>query len=51
MLVATRRIGVGDLVISEQAKANVNDALNNNRLSYGPWTKQFERRCVSDSLR
>jgi perosamine synthetase len=42
--VATKRLGVGDVRISETAKANVLDALINNRLSYGKWSRQFERR-------
>jgi dTDP-4-amino-4,6-dideoxygalactose transaminase len=36
------RIGVGEVRLSDQAKRNVNDALDNNRLSYGKFTKQFE---------
>jgi len=36
------KIGVGDVRISERARANVLDALDNNRLSYGPYTKRFE---------
>lgn len=43
MTVATRRkIGVGDVVITDQAKANVYEVLNNNRLTYGPYSKRFE---------
>lgn len=38
------RIGVGEVRISAQARANVLDALDTNRLSYGKWTKQLERR-------
>ncbi len=38
------RIGVGEVKISEQAKSNVLQALNNNRLSYGPYSRQFEQR-------
>lgn len=38
------RIGVGEVKLSQQSILNVNDALANNRLSYGPYTKQFERR-------
>ena len=45
MTVETRtRIGVGEVRISAQARANVLDVLDNNRLSYGKWTQQFERR-------
>lgn len=44
MISNKRKIGVGDVVITERAKANVLDALNRNRLSRGYWTKQFERR-------
>lgn len=36
-------IGVGTLNISAKAKAYVMDALNNNRLSYGPYCRRFER--------
>lgn len=36
-------IGVGTLNISPRAKALVMEALNNNRLSYGPFMKRFER--------
>lgn len=36
-------IGVGTLNISEKAKAYVNQALNNNRLSYGPFLRKFEQ--------
>ena len=38
------KIGVGDVRISEAAKANVNKALDDNRLSYGPFSREFERR-------
>jgi perosamine synthetase len=37
-----KTIGVGTLNISDKAKEYVNQALNNNRLSYGPFLKQFE---------
>ena len=37
-----RRLGVGDLVISDRAKELVNQALNNNRLSYGALHKRLE---------
>jgi perosamine synthetase len=43
-LTATRRIGVGDVRVNDKGRANVLDALLNNRLSYGPYSKQFERR-------
>lgn len=35
-------IGVGTLKLNERAKALVLEALNNNRLSYGPMTQRFE---------
>jgi perosamine synthetase len=38
------RIGVGEVRLSQQAILNVNEALANNRLSYGPFTRQFEKR-------
>lgn len=38
------RIGVGDVKLSQQAILNVNEVLAADRLSYGPWTRQFERR-------
>ena len=38
------KIGIGDVRISDAAKANVQNALDSNRLSYGPWTRQFEQR-------
>lgn len=38
------RIGVGEVRLSQQAILNVNEALANNRLSYGKFSKQFERR-------
>lgn len=44
VLAATRRLGVGDVVITDRAKQNVMAALDANRLTYGPWTRQFERR-------
>lgn len=37
-----RKIGVGTVLISEQAKKNVMEALNANRLSYGPFLSRFE---------
>ncbi len=36
------KISVGSLKISEKAKRYVNEVLNNNRLSYGPFTRKFE---------
>lgn len=39
-----RRVGLGDVVITDQARRNVLSALDANRLSYGPWSEQFERR-------
>lgn len=38
------RIGVGEVRLSDQAKANVMAVMENNRLSYGYFSKQFERR-------
>lgn len=35
-------IGVGTLNLSENAKQYVNEAMNNNRLSYGPFLRKFE---------
>jgi dTDP-4-amino-4,6-dideoxygalactose transaminase len=37
-----RKITLGHLNISAAGKQYVNDALDNNRLSYGPYTKRFE---------
>ncbi len=37
-----RRIGVGDVRVSARATANVLDALSQNRLTAGRWTKEFE---------
>ncbi len=37
-----RKITLGYLNISERGKQYVNEALNNNRLSYGPFTRRFE---------
>lgn len=36
------KIGVGTLKISEKAKRYVNQALDSNRLSYGPFLRKFE---------
>jgi len=45
MTLATKqRIGVGEVRISAQARANVLEALDTNRLSYGKFTRQFEKR-------
>lgn len=41
---ASRRIGVGEVRISEKAKENVLQVLENKRLTYGPFTQEFERR-------
>lgn len=38
-----RRIAIADLHISQKAKKYVNQALDTNRLSYGPLTEKFER--------
>lgn len=38
-----RRIGVGSVKISRLEKQYVNEALKNNRLSYGPLVRQFEK--------
>jgi dTDP-4-amino-4,6-dideoxygalactose transaminase len=37
------KIGVGEVRLSAQAKANVLDVLETNRLSYGPYSRRFER--------
>jgi len=39
-----RRIGVGEVRIGAKAKANVLTALDADRLSYGPFSREFERR-------
>lgn len=41
---AARRIGVGDIRLSDTAKANVLDAMSRNRLTYGHWQRSFEER-------
>lgn len=41
-LALARRVGVGEVVISDRAIANVNDVLRSSRLSRGKWTKRFE---------
>ncbi len=37
------KVTVGTLKLSAKAKRYVNDALNKNRLSYGPYSKDFEK--------
>ena len=39
-----QKIGVGEVKISWAAQMNVLKALSDNRLSYGPWSQEFERR-------
>lgn len=39
---SSKKIEVGTLNISDKAKEYVNQALNSNRLSYGPFLKKFE---------
>ena len=41
-ITTARKIGVGEVRLSINAKANVLDVLDNNRLSYGPYTRRFE---------
>src|ERR1700674_4156586 len=41
------RITLGHLDISETGKRYVNEVLNTNRLSYGPFTQKFENRFAS----
>ncbi len=43
-----RHFAISDIKISSRAKKYVNEALSNNRLSYGPFTKKFERQ-LADS--
>lgn len=38
-----RKIAIADLKISEKGKKYVNQALDSNRLSYGPMTEKFEK--------
>lgn len=40
---ATKEIEVGGLVITKEDKALVNAVLDNNRLSYGEYSRRFER--------
>lgn len=37
------KIEIGTLNLSDKAKLYVNDVLNNNRLSYGPYSQKFEK--------
>lgn len=37
-----RHIGVGNITLSDKAKKYVNEAMDTNRLSYGPFSKRFE---------
>jgi len=37
------QLGVGVLDLTDREKANVNEALENGRLSYGPFSRQFEK--------
>lgn len=37
-----RHVGIGHLKISRKGKKYVNEAMKNNRLSYGPFTERFE---------
>ncbi len=39
-----KKIGVGEVRVSIQGTINVLKALNDNRLSYGPFSREFERR-------
>ena len=39
-----KRLGVGDVRISARARHYVQQVLDSGRLSYGPWSKEFERR-------
>lgn len=39
-----RHIAIADIRISQKAKRYVNQALNSNRLSYGPLTEKFEKK-------
>ena len=36
------QIGVGSVAISDKAKDFINQALDNNRISYGPFSQKFE---------
>jgi dTDP-4-amino-4,6-dideoxygalactose transaminase len=42
------QIGVGAVQVSPKAKLYVNEALDANRLSYGPFTRRFEREFARD---
>jgi len=41
-MVDQRQIGVGGLKLSDKAKRYVNEVLESNRLSYGPFSRRFE---------
>jgi len=43
MQIVDKQIGVGTLEITEKERSYVLDVLTNNRLSYGPYSKKFER--------
>jgi perosamine synthetase len=38
-----RHIGVGNITLSKKAKQYVNEAMDTNRLSYGPFSQRFEK--------
>ncbi len=42
------QLGVGTLDLTEQEKGYVMEALNSNRLSYGPFSRKFERQFAED---
>src|SRR5688572_20255942 len=42
-----RHIAIADIKISKRAKKYVNQALDSNRLSYGPLTEKFEKKFAS----
>lgn len=42
MFKPTEQLGVGSLVLSQREKDYVNQVLDNNRLSYGPFSQKFE---------
>jgi len=42
VIAAQKKIGVGDVSISANARRYVNEALDENRLSYGKWSRRFE---------
>ena len=43
-----KRLGVGCLTITPQARKNINQVLSTGRVSYGPFLRQFERRFSRD---